>query len=219
MIRADIKNKLLVRSKSLKRHRRSLRLEDYDYAQTGAYFITVVTHQRACLFGRILNGELILNTTGQIAQSIWNELPAHFSKIDLDVFVVMPNHIHGIIHIVGAQHAAPLPRTGASSPSVQPGCLGAIVRSFKSAVTKRCNERKAASGRIIWQRNYYEHVIRNEASLHRIQDYIATNPARWSTDPENPLATRPELHDAWRNDRASTVGAQHAAPLHAQHKT
>jgi REP element-mobilizing transposase RayT len=146
-------------------------------------------------------------------QRVWNELPDHFSGTDIDAFAVMANHIHGIIHItertepVGEQHAAPL-ATGLSRSYVQPGSLGAIVRSFKSAVTKLYNEKYARSGLGFWQRNYYEHIIRDEKSLLRIREYIVTNPARWSTDPENPFATRPESKDIWR-----TVGAQHAAPL------
>jgi putative transposase len=226
MVRSGSENKFLVRSKYLKQHRHSLRLEGYDYAQVGAYFITVVTHRRTCLFGRILNGELMLNTAGQMVQSIWNELPAHFSKMDLDTFVVMPNHIHGIIHITDgldpseqAQHAAPLQRSPSFRQNVPPGSLGAIVRSFKSAVTKRYNEKHAPSGLGLWQRNYYEHVIRDENSLIRIRRYIATNPARWSIDPENPFATRQESKDIWRvDDNRTTVGAQHAAPLPAAGK-
>ena len=220
MVRSDIEDKFLVQSKSPKQHRHSLRLEGYDYAQVGAYFITVVTHQRTCLFGRILNGELILNAAGQIV------LPAHFSRIDLDTFVVMPNHIHGIIHITErldeseeAQHAAPLQRSRSFRRNVQPGSLGAIVRSFKSAVTKRYNEKHSPSGLGLWQRNYYEHVIRDENSLIRIREYIATNPARGSMDPENPFATRQESKDIWRvDDNTTTVGAQHAAPLRSAGK-
>jgi REP-associated tyrosine transposase len=212
-----------VESKSSRRDRHSLRLAAYDYAEIGAYYVTMVTHQRACLFGRILNEEVILNAAGEVAQLTWNELPAHFPGIALDVFIVMPNHIHGIIHItekrpqsVGAQHAAPLPTAGSPQPHVQCGSLGAIVRSFKSAVTKRYNERHPGLRIALWQRNYYEHVIRNEPSLIRIRDYIATNPARWSIDPENPFATERESKDIWRLDGNSTavaVGAQHAAPL------
>ena len=201
-------------NKSEQQHRRSIRLKGYDYAQLGAYFITVVTRQRICLFGSVIDGEIILNGAGQIVQRVWNELPDHFSGTDIDAFAVMPNHIHGIIHItqrrrplVEAQHAAPLP-TGLSRSYVQPGSLGAIVRSFKSAVTKLYNEKYARSGLGIWQPNYYEHIIRDEKSLLRIREYIVTNPARWSIDPENPFATRPESKDIWR-----TVEAQHAAPL------
>ena len=222
MVRFNTENKSLARSKFVKQHRHSIRLQGYDYAQVGAYFITIVTRQRACLFGRILNDELILNTAGQVVQSMWNELPAHFSRIDLDTFIVMPNHIHGIIHIrgrrdqtVGARHAAPLHKR-----NVQPGSIGAIVRSFKSAVTKRYNEKHAPSGLGLWQRNYYEHVIRDENSLIRIREYIAANPARWSIDPENPFATLQESKDIWRIDNiTTTVGAQHAAPLPVAAKT
>ena len=218
-----------MQSKSSTLHRHSFRLQGYDYAQVGAYFITVVTHQRRCLFGTIRDGEFIQNAVGEIVHFTWNKLPAHFPGIGLDAFVVMPNHIHAVIHItekrpqsVGAQHAAPLPTTGSPQPHVQRGSLGAIVRSFKSAVTKRHNETHPGLRIALWQRNYYEHVIRNEPTLIRIRDYIATNPARWSIDPENPFATERESKNIWRldgNTTAVAVGAQHAAPLPGMRRT
>jgi len=200
-------------------HRKSLRLADYDYAQVGAYFVTIVIDQRRCLFGTVADEKLLLNTFGCMAQAAWAELPKHFPQCELDAFVVMPNHIHGIVHIaVGAQHAAPLHDTGSSRPRVKAGSLGAIVRSFKSAVTKHYNEKCAAPGSVLWQRNYYEHVIRDEVSLQRIQEYITTNPARWSVDSENPYATSPEPADIWRNSHPAAVGAQHAAPLQGDNR-
>ena len=210
-----------MQSKSSTLDRHSFRLQGYDYAQVGAYFITIVTHQRSCLFGTILDGEFIPNAVGRIVQFTWNALPAHFLGTDLDAFIVMPNHIHGIVHIterrrqsVGAQHAAPLPRTGLSRPYVQPGSLGVMVRSFKAAVTKRWREIQSSSPLRLWQRNYYEHVIRNENSLIRIRDYVATNPARWSIDPENPFAAEQEPKEVWQlEDSKTPVGAQHAVPL------
>jgi putative transposase len=195
-----------MQTQSTKRRRQSVRLPGYDYAQTGAYFITIVTQNRICLLGNIIDDQLILSDAGHIVQSVWKELPEHFAATATDTFVVMPNHVHGIIHIgnetkpVGAQHAAPSGGIGLSRSNVRAGSLGAIVRSLKSAVTKRYNEKHAPSGFGLWQRNYYEHVIRDENSLIRIREYIATNPARWSIDPENPFATR-------------QVRAQHAAPL------
>ena len=192
--------------------RRSLRLKDYDYAATGAYFVTVCTQNRACLFGEVVNDAMQVNEYGDIVLRYWEKIPDHFANVELDAFVVMPNHVHGIIVLtdgehaapatpvvsvvpVGAQHAAPLP---APLPprrprrNVQPGSLGAIVRSFKSAVTQRINAARrhgtacCAPTSPVWQRNYYEHVIRNEESLHRLREYIQNNPARWADDEENP---------------------------------
>ena len=203
-----------------KQRRHSLRLKDYDYAQVGAYFITIVTERRSCLFGKIIDGEMYLNSAGHLVESAWSQLPEHFPDSEPDVFVVMPNHVHGIIHItdrtkiVGAQHAAPL-----SESHVQPGSLGAIVRSFKSTVSRLYNQKYTKSGLGIWQRNYYEHIVRDETSLLRIREYIVTNPARWSVDPENPTATHRESTDIWRPDHNGiSERAQHAAPLHGIRK-
>ena len=195
-----------------KNRRAPLRLPAYDYAQVGAYFVTIVTHGRISLFGEIIDGDMRINRLGSITQAIWTELPKHFKGISTDQFVIMPNHVHGIIHItdvVGTQHAAP------AKSHVHPGSLGAIVRSFKAAVSKRCKQQDVVSAATIWQRNYYDHVIRDENELARIREYIATNPLRWSLDPENPFAAQAEPKDSspWTNSGNSNVRAQHAAPL------
>jgi putative transposase len=173
--------------------RRSIRLPEYNYAQPGAYFITICAHQHACLFGTILDGEMQLNEMGRVVQACWDEIPAHFAQVELDAFVVMPNHVHGIVVIceddsigarhacVGATHASPLPRR-ANGP--QPKSIAAIVGSFKSAVTKRMNELRNTPGAPVWQRNYYERIIRNEAELNAVREYIANNPQRWAEDEE-----------------------------------
>ncbi len=170
-----------------KHHRRSIRLQNYDYTQAGAYFITICAHQRECLFGEIIGGEMVLNEYGKAVEEYWNETPIHFPNVEMDAFVVMPNHVHGIIVIAqtmlqsgGAQHAAPV------RPNVTAGSLGAIVRSFKSAVTKRINTLRSTPSAPVWQRNYYEHIIRNEGDLKRVRDYIAANPFRWAKDENNP---------------------------------
>ena len=132
-----------------------------------------------------------LNEIGQIDQQCWDSIPQHFPNVEIDQFGIMPNHLHGVIMIVEpilpsdrveAQHAAPLPLT----INVKPGSLGAIVRSFKSASTKRINEILHTPGASIWQPNYYEHVIRNEKELDQIREYILYNPLRWALDNENP---------------------------------
>ena len=167
-------------------NRRSIRLSGYDYRQAGAYFITVCTHNRTMLFGDVVNDEMRLSEAGRIAEEIWQEIPDHFGNVVIDAFVVMPNHIHGIIVImddhVGARHASPLHRT--RQPS-QP-TLGTIVGSYKSAVSKQINKHRSTPGAPVWQRNYYEHIIRNEAALHNVRHYIVNNPAKWADDPNNP---------------------------------
>jgi REP element-mobilizing transposase RayT len=150
--------------------RRSLRLPAYDYSQAGAYFITVCTQNRVMLFGKIIDCDVRLNEMGTIVQQSWEDLATHYHDIDLDAFVIMPNHVHGII-ILGDQperrHAIP-----------------EIVRGFKTFFARRVNERAGKRG-VLWQRGYYEHVIRNDKALDRIRAYIANNPARWEDDSEN----------------------------------
>ncbi len=172
------------------RHRRSLRLQGYDYAERGAYFVTICTKNRACLLGDITNGEMRLNDFGRLAKAAWEEIPSHFPDIELGTFVAMPNHIHGIIVI-----ARPTPRATRASPlQIAPGppkrSLGTIVGSYKSAVTKGINQSRGAAGAPVWQRNYYEHIIRDDADLNRIRQYIWDNPARWQEDPDNPYLIR-----------------------------
>jgi len=177
-----------------KRHRKSIRLQGYDYSFAGAYFVTIVTYQRDCLFGKIENGEMLLNDFGIIADECWRAIPEHFPFVELGAHIIMPNHAHGIIVIradesptingmtqyVGARHASPLQTPPRGTP---PHSLGAIVGSFKSAVTKRIGREHNATG--IWQRNYYEHIIRNDREMDNIWRYIEANPAQWDADEEN----------------------------------
>ncbi|GAB4457170.1 MAG: transposase [Anaerolineales bacterium] len=167
-------------------HRRSIRLKEYDYTQNGAYFVTIVTHQREHLFGRVVNGVMRLNEWGEIARREWfktAELRPYVALFE-DEFVVMPNHTHGIIWNVGALRRNA--RTGAGAaderPHVDAGSLGAIVRAYKSAVTYAINAARETRGMVVWQRNYYEHIIRNEADLNRIRNYIINNPLKWADD-------------------------------------
>lgn len=171
--------------------RRSLRLPRFDYTRQGAYFVTLCTRNRACLFGEIVNGEMRLNDVGSVAHRMWEEIPTHFPQVETDVWVVMPNHVHGVIVVadsnvgvsrtVGATHASPLRPAGLPKRS-----LGAVVGSYKSAVSKHVNAMRGTPSVSVWQRNYYDHVIRNESALDRIRQYIADNPGRWAEDPENP---------------------------------
>ena len=169
-------------------HRRQpTRLSRFDYAQQGAYFVTLCTRSRACLFGDVVNEEMRLNDIGKLAHRLWEEIPTHFPQVETDVWVIMPNHVHGVIIIaaphVGATHASPLPQRP-SGPRKR--SLGAVVGAYKSAVSKHAHRSGHLSGLPIWQRNYYDHVIRDDAGLDRIRQYIADNPARWAEDLENP---------------------------------
>jgi putative transposase len=178
------------------RSRRSIRLRGYDYALAGAYFVTIVTRERQCLFGDIVDDQTRLNLWGKIAQDEWQKSAQIRKEIELDIFIVMPNHIHGIIVITDATGRATGRSPLQSGPTKR--SLGAFVDGFKSAITKRIGELRGLPRTAVWQRNYYEHVIRNEESLHRIRQYIGDNPARWEFDRENLLAMQPESADAWR---------------------
>jgi putative transposase len=154
-------------------HRRSIRLQGYDYAQLGAYFLTICTHRKQCIFGEIANGEMYPNFLGQVVISQWKAIPHHFPYVLLDEFVLMPNHFHGIIVING------------TSPE-ENSSLAAIVRNFKSISARKINQINQSLGTPIWQRNYYEHIIRDEEALYNIREYILMNPSRWESDRENP---------------------------------
>jgi REP element-mobilizing transposase RayT len=165
-------------------HRRSIRLKGYDYAQEGMYFFTICTYNRQLLFGNVKNGEMKLNKFGRVVCDEWRQSTDIRREIELDMFIVMPNHLHGIVMMtdrdVGATGGSPFP----SGPSKH--SLGAFIAGFKSAITTRINKICGTPQVPIWQRNYYEHVIRDEESLKRIREYILNNPAQWDLDPENP---------------------------------
>jgi REP element-mobilizing transposase RayT len=196
-------------------HRRSLRLPAYDYAQAGAYFVTMVAHQRQCLFGEIVDGRVVKNGYGEAVEHEWFLSSEIRPGIQLDAFVVMPNHVHGIVIIgdrVGAHSCAPLPSLShgraplRNSPSPRPPrSLGSFIAGFKSAATKRINEMRRTPGNAVWQRNYYEHVIRDERELDVIRQYCVENPLRWAEDRENP-----------DNVGEPNVGAHGRAPLHGR---
>ncbi len=150
-------------------HRRRLRLNGFDYSSPGGYFVTICTHRREQLFGQCLEGEVRLAPAGLAVFASWLEIPAH-SHVELDAFVVMPNHVHGILFLVRAGHAPP---------------LQTMVGSFKSAAAREVNRVRGTPGATVWQRGYHDHIVRGEEDLERIREYIVTNPARWSSDPEN----------------------------------
>ncbi|MTK53241.1 transposase [Paludibacter sp.] len=204
-------------------HRRSIRLKGCDYSQAGLYFITICVQDRICLFGKVVNGKMELNEAGKIAVSCWLEIPAHFPNATLHEYVVMPNHIHGIIELsgtsvgaknispeigtenetvrIGAKDFSPIYReTGtpdnkaknfspqrpepskseSSRPRGTSQTIGSVVRGFKIGVTKWL--RQNSNVHHVWQRDYYEHIIRDELSYIRIARYINDNPAKWQGD-------------------------------------
>ena len=178
---------------SKRKRRNSLRLSGHDYSQPGAYFVTIIMHQRECLFGDVVDEKMQLNEYGIIAQEHWLAIPHHFPNVELGAFVMMPNHVHGIIvitdtvqaGIVGAQHAAPLQFRQQRNLNVKPGSLSAIVRSYKSSVTKYIHDADEFSPEKIWQRGFHDHIIRNEKEWRKIHLYIEANPANWEDDDEN----------------------------------
>ncbi|MFU8798355.1 MAG: transposase, partial [Gammaproteobacteria bacterium] len=181
-------------------HRRSIRLKDYDYSKEGAYFVTICTHEREYLFGEIVDGVMGLNDAGKVARQCWEDIPNHFPHVVLDVFVIMPNHIHGVVviknpvggdalfvetdkllgGIVGAKNFSPLHPYRTSIQAKQPRgtskTIGSIVRGFKIGVTKWM--RQNTPGVPVWQRNYYERLIRNDREMAATREYIVNNPAQ-----------------------------------------
>jgi REP element-mobilizing transposase RayT len=204
-------------------HRRSLRLRDYDYRGAGAYFVTLCSFQRECLFGQVADGEMVVNGFGEIVREQWLSTAALRPYVELDTFVVMPNHFHAMLLFsasnnigsnaglknVGAKQALSAspgftaaagnetgnPDKGEAGESfasplrpqgTQRGSLGAIVQNFKSVSTRKINALRDNPGYPVWQRNYYDRVIRTEKELANIRQYILDNPAKWDLDENNP---------------------------------
>lgn len=181
-------------------NRQSIRLKGYDYSKEGLYFVTICVQNRECVFGEIIDHKMILNDAGKMAFQSWSDIPNHFPNVVLHEFVVMPNHIHGVIEIVGndenkmdanvgtdvlmdvmanvvdvgAKNFSPL-RRPKPKPTGTSRTIGSMIRGFKIGVTKQI-------GYSVWQRNYYEHIIRNHQSYERIIDYIVHNPQKWNND-------------------------------------
>ncbi len=166
-------------------HRRSIRLAGYDYSQSGAYFVTICTVHRACLLGEVLDGEMTLSTLGCVVDECWLWLQNQYEFVELDTYVIMPNHLHGVIFILDSDYTG-----GSRTAPTKRKPLGGLIGAFKTTSTKRVNSVRQTPGLQIWQRNYYEHIIRNEADLNRIREYIHYNPAQWAQDSENPSNAR-----------------------------
>lgn len=185
-----------------KHHRRTIRLPGYDYTSAGGYFVTICAHNRECIFGEVVDDEMRRNPYGEIVHEEWLLSAEIRAEIVLDAFVVMPNHFHAVVGIVdvddsgliigvrvGAQGRdvlidAPLPTEMSNKPEFQikPRSLSTLVRSFKSAVTKRINQLRDTPGIPVWQRNYHERIIRNERHLEAVRTYILNNPYNWLQD-------------------------------------
>ncbi len=193
-------------------HRRSLRLNEYDYTQQGAYFVTLVVQNRVQMFGSIVDGIVIMNDAGRMIQTAWLALPDRFPSIELDEFVIMPNHMHGILVIGGISTDVVVtgsepgnvgatlvvaPKPGEVTPNIWAGTspaptLGDVVGAYKSLTTCAYSQSVRDFGwiafdRRLWQRNYYERIIRDDREWDAIRTYILQNPQQWETDPEKPF--------------------------------
>jgi len=173
--------------------RKPNRLFGYDYSMQGWYFVTICAKDWKCIFEKIDNGEMILNEYGNIVKDTWYDLPNHNSNIELDEFITMPNHIHGIIvlnHNINNKDnvgtgSEPVP-TNMSINKKHHG-LSEISRQFKTFSSRRINRKRKSVGKPLWQRSFYDHIIRNEKSLIHIREYIRINPMKWETDKNNPI--------------------------------
>ena len=183
-------------------HRRSIRLQGYDYSRAGMYFITLCCDNRRCLFGRVENGQMLLNEAGRVADACWLEIPTHFPNAVLHAHVIMPNHVHGIVELssrpngavgpVGAENFLPLraqPQRNEFQKMI-PKSIGSIVKGYKIGVTKWFRNRDSDSVNDssvkVWQRSYYEHIIRDERAYQAISTYIRNNPLKWGRDKFHP---------------------------------
>jgi len=218
------------------RHRRSIRLPGYDYSQPGAYFVTVCVHGGRFLFGDVMDGRMRLNATGDLVQVCWEWLEQQYRYVELDEYVIMPNHVHGIIILtdlvtsdgsrtvtdasdfmtLGGSRTAPREDdidscrgASRSSPTldyIRRKPLGRIIGAFKTVSTKRINELSNSSAGRIWQRGFFEHVIRGERDLTRIREYISTNPRRWHLDRDNPEQAGVDSLDKWLGSEGARPG-------------
>ena len=187
-------------------HRRSIRLKGYDYSQNGLYFITICIHNHVCLLGNVLDGEMILNDVGELIEKQWLGLTSRFQQIKIDEFVIMPNHFHAIVEFssecvtrrgnplwlpspLSLSSPLPLPQPTPHSDShpISSPTLGDVIGTFKSLSTNAYIQQVKQNNwprfdKYFWQRNYYEHIIRNEASHLKISQYIQDNPLKWQED-------------------------------------
>jgi REP element-mobilizing transposase RayT len=181
-------------------------LKGRDYAAPGIYFVTICTDEKRCTLAQISEGSVELSSLGEIVRESWIAIPSYFAHVNLHEFAIMPNHVHGIIEIgcqAGAQRAAPLQEAGLK-PRMERGSLGVIVRAFKAVVTRRARTELSWRGQV-WQRNYFERVVRDGQEFSDTCRYIKENPMNWDLDSENP--------EAKSNRTSGQAGAQRVAPL------
>jgi putative transposase len=178
-----------------RRRRASLRLQGYDYTQAGLYFVTICVQDRVCLFGDVVDGEMRLSKAGEVVAEEWARTAEIRPTVVLDAFVIMPNHLHGIVMLVDVDADGrilpPRPvveRTGMSPRGPVAGSLSAIVGQFKAVTTKGVNAERNMPGVPVWQRGFHDQIIRHERALARIRDYVADNPALWDADRLHPAA-------------------------------
>jgi putative transposase len=167
-------------------HRKSIRLAGYNYAEPGTYFVTICVQDRRCCLGEVDGDVVVLSEIGKQVERCWRSLAVKYPQVDLDEFVIMPNHLHGLVVINPV---------GAGSP--RPPTLGQMIGYFKYQSTVQINTTAQTPGRKFWKRNYYEHIVRTDASLNSIREYIHTNPMRWSDDIHNPLGTGTDDVELW----------------------
>jgi len=166
-----------------------MRLRGYDYSRAGVYFVTICTYQRECLLGEVVDGRVRLNACGQLVAEAWSWLSQRYRYVELDAWVVMPNHLHGILVITDVD--APNRRGDsriAPTPNAPPRrkTLGRLIGAFKTVSAKHINALRDTCGAHVWQRGYYDRVVRNKPELRAIRQYIRQNPGHWPDDPENP---------------------------------
>ena len=186
------------------KERKRLRLKEYDYSQPGAYFVTICTKDRENRFGEIANGEMQENDLAAVVHTCWNDLTDHYPNVALDQFVVMPNHVHAIVVILDepamvrectvGDGLRPSP-TRPSPTRKHP--LSEIVRAFKSFSARRINEITNTPGTPVWQRGFYDHIIRDDRSMTRIREYIAHNPQHWASDKQNRESEGNDDFECW----------------------
>ena len=210
--------------------RQSIRLEGYDYSQAGAYFVTICVRDKRCLLGDVADGKSVPNDLGAVVSESWNWLAERYDYVRMDEWVVMPNHLHGIVlitnedrrggsrtaqgsdgphHEEGGSRTAPTETdSGRSLGPAKRKPLGRLVGAFKTVSTKCINEIRGSAGAAFWQRNFHEHIVRDQTELNLIREYIAGNPAAWETDRENP-----DYRRAANMTRGKVVGAVREPPI------
>jgi REP element-mobilizing transposase RayT len=173
-------------------HRRSIRLRGYDYSRAGAYFVTICVHDRRPILGTVEEDRVAHTDCGRAVVDCWRWLGERYPHVEIDEWIVMPNHLHGIVVLCDAE------RDGSRTGGTRRKPLGELIGAFKTVSTQRVNALRARAGEPLWQRDFYEHIIRDEVELDRIRQYIATNPLQWALDRENPAATPKPPDEPWQ---------------------